>query len=147
MNINNLDPGADTSNLLVDAVQGPPGRPGDQTILPAGSSTLIAGKIVALGLDGQLKYADNTSLTDAYRIVGITTVNAQSNDPTNIKNYGPISDPSWSFDSDVTLYLGTNGDIVSTPPTAEDASFLVIVGFPMTGNQIFINIREPILLI
>lgn len=103
-------------------------------------------RLVVLADDGRLVYADNTDPSHLRRAVWITTAAVVEDDPVVVKTYGEITESGWAWTPGSSLYLGTNGQLTTTPPSVP-AVFLVQVAHAVTPTTIFFNPRQPISLV
>ncbi len=127
-------------------VQGPPGPPG-----PEGGSGLThtAGvslgghRAVVLNAAEEAIYADNTTLTHADKVLGITTGAVTAGQAASIRTTGEITEPSWAWALDQAIFLGVDGMLTQTPPSS---GFLLVMGFPISATKMFLAIGEPTIL-
>lgn len=75
--------------------------------------------------------------------IGLTLNAAGVGDPLVIKMYGEVTEPSWSWDVALPVYMGEDGVLTQTPP---DVGLLVIVGTPTATDKLFVSIEEIIFL-
>lgn len=144
--------------VVADGVQGPEGIPGPEgpqgpagPAGPDGTSAVtkvaagaIGGQRVVIGnTDGTVRYADATDLTDLGRVLGVTQTAAADGEPVNVIVRGYYEEPTWTWNTTLPLYVGSNGLITQTAPTV---GFSQIIGFAETPTRIFIRMREPIAL-
>lgn len=144
-----------TSPSLVTVVsagvglQGAPGTTADSTdsvVFSYVAAQALGGhRVVYLDSTGKVDYAGNDVLLCMHRIVGVTEQAVIANDPSVIKNKGTIVEPSWSLDTSLPVFLGTNGLLTQIPPSSP-ALFSLIIGFPVSATELFIDIKQPILL-
>lgn len=105
---------------------------------------LAANVIVYVGDDGRLYPAFADNLAHMFRISGILTVAALTNQTSILRTDGIIVNPTWNFTVNQPVFLGLNGSIVQIiEPTAK---FLISVGTVMTPNSIAVDIGQPLLL-
>lgn len=123
---------------------GPQGPPG-----PAGgaSQTYIAGmalggqRAVVLNSAGEAVYADNTDLSHADKVLGITTGAASIGNPVTVQTLGPLTEPSWTWALDQEVFLSTVGLLTQTPPSS---GFLEGMGFPLATDTLQVRIKPPV---
>jgi hypothetical protein len=128
---------------------GPAGTPGISggamqlvpTVTPIGGH-----RVLALDNVGKAVYADSTSLPLTQRVVGVSTSSTAAGIDAPIQTYGAMEEPSWNWDTELPVFLGTNGTLTQTPPTTPSKASIV-VGFPTSPTTLFINIQQPILII
>jgi hypothetical protein len=118
-------------------------------IPPSDANPYIAGsalgghRVVIIGDDRNLYYADNTNLTHMFRVLGITTGAVNQGSVVSVQTEGPISEVSWNWTMNIPIYLTTNGQLTQSAP---DIGFLLEIAFPMSPDSMFIKIDDPILL-
>lgn len=144
-----------TSPSLVTVVsagvglQGAPGTTAastDSVVFSYQAAQALGGhRVVFLNTAGKVDYASNNSLGCMHKVVGLTQQAANINDLLVIKNKGTLVEPSWSFNPDLPVFLGTNGLLTQAPPSSP-ALFSMIIGFPVSATELFIDIKSPILL-
>lgn len=106
-------------------------------------ATLSGHRIVRANASGEVVYADNATLTDAGKALGITREAASSDSAVSVLHAGVIDESSWSWDTSLPVYLGTSGQLTQTAPTAgSGAAFLQIVGVALTPTRLYIDIRQ-----
>ena len=59
--------------------------------------------------------------------------------------FGAITNPSWTWTPEQSLYLGSNGTIVTTS-TIDGAAFSLKVGYAISAIKAFIKIGTPVVL-
>jgi len=101
-------------------------------------------KIVRLGDDGKVYYADCRNLFDVERILGMTLNSANTNGNVNILLFGKLQDSSFNFDTSKPIYLGKNGAIVQDIDS--ESVFIQRLGRVLKNNEILIDLDEPIIL-
>ena len=89
--------------------------------------------------------ADKDALAEASGIVGVTTTAALSGEAVSVQIEGEMTDASWSWSVSPSpnIYLGSNGALTQTAPTA---GYLVRVGVATSATSMRINPGEPIAL-
>ena len=96
-------------------------------------------KIVAINTNAETILASTLDLTQANKVVGVLDANNET------VTLGTLTNPSWTWTSDESLYLGSNGDIVITP-TIDGALFSLKIGYALSATKIFVKIGTPIVL-
>lgn len=115
----------------------------NNTIAPA-SSPLGGHRVVMNAIDGRLAYASNDIAQSAYTILGITLGAATENALVEVQSFGLLAEPSWAWTPNLPIYLGTNGLLTQTMPTAPTALFSLVLGFAISATSIFLNLHEAI---
>jgi hypothetical protein len=137
----------DVTRIVVAVQQGPAGPPGPA--IPAGTPSyvaaaeLIAFKVVALADDGRMIHADNTVAAHASAVLGIVLTSPAADEAAAVQRNGEVINTGWSWLPTQTLFLGTNGALVTAPPAAP-AVFSLSVGLAVAGNKVIVNIGQPI---
>lgn len=96
-------------------------------------------KIVALNANGETVLATSLSIEQIDRVLGIL------DDVGETVTFGAITNPSWTWTPEQSLYLGNNGAIVTTS-TIDGAEFSLKVGYAISATKAFIKIGTPIVL-
>jgi hypothetical protein len=96
-------------------------------------------KLVVLNDSAQTVPATVLDVNHANRVVGILDANNE------VVTFGAITNPSWSWIPEQSLYLGSNGDIVTTS-TIDSATFSLKIGYAISATQAFVKIGTPVLL-
>ena len=126
---------------------GPAGPAGGATYTyPAGTGAISGHRVVTLDSGHNAIYASNDTLAHANKLLGVTLNAALASDPVNVQRLGELTEPSWNWTPDLPVYLGKNGHLTQTPPSAADSVFSVVVGFPVTSTTLFVSIGNPIIL-
>lgn len=134
-------------------IQGIPGPRGE--VGPAGGSSLEYPAGAALGghravmLDnaGKLQYATNANIAHMGRVIGVTLGAVEADAPCQVKNFDQTTEPTWNWAMNQPVYLGANGLLTQSAPTAiGGATFLMVIGFPVSSTTLFVSLREPIVL-
>lgn len=145
----------DEITIISEGLQGPAGAQGQRGFAgPPGTSLfeMVAGaalsghRIVYLDTQNTLQYASNDTLAHANRIVGMTLGAVAQGAVAQVKSMGDVEEPGWSWDTNLSVYLGPNGLLTQVAPTGPAAKFSMVVGFPVSSTSLFVNPREPIVL-
>jgi len=81
------------------------------------ATQVTGGQRVMVSIGGNLEYADQTNLTHADRLCGMTLNAANIGEPLKIQTVGNIRDPIFTWAIGTPLYLGTNGMLTEIVPT------------------------------
>jgi hypothetical protein len=105
------------------------------------STNISALKVIAVN-NGQAYLPSSSIVGDAFRIVGVSEVSA--NTGSNIKAViaGVISDSGWSWQGDRPIFLGSNGTLTQSVPSG----FLKQIAEPLSSQSILINLQGVIIL-
>lgn len=139
-----------TSSVIVSGLMGPTGPQGEQGI--AGGSAVAETASVPIGGHrvvyyndlGNIAYADPSSIACLNKIIGVTENSASPGDSVNIIRSGKITDLSWNWDVTKPIFLGTSGTLVQVLSVGSIIEHIVAI--PRSSTEIFITIREPIVL-
>lgn len=132
---NNVSVSIDQTLLSLDIVTGGLVPIGDDVSLTA-AANLSALRAVTTDANGDAVYASNDTVQNAM-VVGITANAANSGQVVTVKTSGILTDASWNWTKGL-VFLGTNGQLTQTPPTA--GAILVYVGRALTATQLQIDI-------
>ena len=100
-------------------------------------------RIVVLNGNKEAIYASSDNPLHATKVLGMTTGAAIFGN-IGIQTGGVLIEPSWSWILDTPIWLGLNGLMTQTVPAS---GFSLIVGFPISPTEMFVDIREPFFLI
>lgn len=89
-------------------------------------------------------YADQSNLDHTNKVVGLTMNAADLGASVTVLIEGPITEPSWNWDTNLPVFLSTSGQMTQTPPTS---GFSLIIGFPETSTRLMVRINRPIILV
>jgi hypothetical protein len=128
---------------LGPGLPGPPGPPGPVggNGLGTASRPLSGHRVVTALPDGSLDYASNDDPAHLAAPLWITTTAAGTGDEVAFVVVGPVTEPSWNW-TPGPVYLGANGVLTQTPPTAPAAVFLAQIGFATSLTTLFVD-RNP----
>ncbi len=122
-------------DLTLDIVSGGIVPAAIDTTLVA-STSLSALRCITTDSSGLAKYATPDSLANAV-VIGISTTAANTGENITIKTSGQITDASWNWTKGA-IYLGANGSLTQTAPTAGD--IIVHVAKAITATTLIIDI-------
>jgi hypothetical protein len=103
------------------------------------NSTGATYKVVALNSTANTVLASASDITQVDKILGILDSSGQT------VTFGSITNPSWTWTPEQSLYLGSNGDVVTTS-TINGAAFSLKLGYAISATKAFIKIGTPIVL-
>ena len=134
----------ETGAVISGALQGPPGPVGTApSLLAIAAQTISANTAVAL-VNGQLVPAQSGTASQAGNVVGIAINGGQAGTSIAIQQSGEMSLSSWSWTMGLPIFVGPNGPLTQTPPTA---GFSQVVGVPLSATSISIGLESPILIV
>jgi hypothetical protein len=126
--------------------QGLPGTSGSTVFTKVSANALSGHRVISIDAIGALSYASNANLIDAMRVVGITTGAVMPGNQASIITFGELEEPSWNWVTALPVYLGLDGYLTQIVPSALNALFSLVLGFPITATKLFVNIGNPIIL-
>ena len=106
-------------------------------------AVLSALKVVRPTSIGKLIYASSADDLQWNDVIGITTTAGGVGDIINVRRLGLLTDPSWTWTTNLPVFLGVNGVLTQTAPTS---GFICIVGKPFAADTLFINVDRTITL-
>ena len=125
-------------------LQGPPGAAGDMVIADYLAGEALGGhRVVIVGDDAKLHYAENTNPAHLFRILGITIGAVDQDAQANVRTGGIMTEPAWNWSLGQFIYLGANGLLTQNLPAN---GFLITVAWPVTPAKIMVDIKVPVLL-
>ena len=127
--------------------RGAAGRDGTTVAITAGFTAgpaLSALRMVYVDDADALQYANNDTIDQVRRVIGMTAAAAAIGADVDVVVAGPYEDANWAWDvnGDAGLYLGMNGAIVQGAPTA---AVIMRIGTVITATKILLRLGEPIL--
>ena len=129
--------------ITIEVNRGQKGDPGDSgnsaPVLPV-TQNISALRILS-NLNGQYDYANPLDPIAAWAIVGISLQSINSGGLLAPVNNRVVTDQSWSWVRGSPVFLGANGTLTQTPPTAGN---LVTVARVFDAKTLFIHIEDPI---
>jgi hypothetical protein len=96
-------------------------------------------KVVALNQNAETVLASTLELSQVDRILGVLDDSEQT------VTLGTITNAEWDWTPEASLYLGANGNIVTTS-TVDGALFSLKIGTAISATQIFVKIGTPVIL-
>lgn len=101
--------------------------------------TVSGHRVVAPRQDGKVEYADNLNILDITRPLWFTLEAAVEDDPVRCLALGSVYEPGWTWQTGTELFLGINGNIVTTAPTDQNSAFLMRIGYVIDTTSIFFD--------
>jgi hypothetical protein len=121
---------------------GPTGPAGSATLpMNCGEDILVNRLVYATG--GLIYHADKDTPSKT-KVIGLSTQSVSSGGSVEILTFGEKFDGSFGFPSSGNLWLGSNGQLVTTAPTS---GTLVLVGTITSASSLIINIQQGLKLI
>jgi len=128
--------------LLAVAKQGPPGKDGNPLLKKICATNISGHKAVTVDNSGKVIYADNSIPSHATKVVGVTITAGLANQEVTIVPNGEIIEPTFNWLPDIPVFLGPNGLLTQTVPTA---GFILMLGFPTSQTSMVVDIKAPTL--
>lgn len=127
--------------VVQGGVQGPPGVPGasNQFEYAVAGQVLGGNRAVTTNSSGQLVYPDLA--LESSRVYGITTHSAVQGELVEVQITGTQTEPSWSWNVNLPVFVGLNGTLTQTIPTTGQ---VLAVGYPQSPVKLFIDRQPPI---
>lgn len=107
------------------------------------ATQITGGQRIMVSIGGDLEYADQTNLTHADRLCGMTLNAANIGEPLKIQTVGNIRDPIFTWAIGTPLYLGTNGLLTEIVPTT---GILWQLAEMVAENTILLNPQNLVIL-
>lgn len=96
-------------------------------------------KIVALNANAETVLATSLEIGQIDRVLGVLDNAGET------VTFGAITNPSWTWTPEQSLYLGSNG-IIATTSTIDGAAFSLKIGYAISATKAFIKIGTPVVL-
>ena len=96
-------------------------------------------KIVALNANAETVLATSLEIGQIDRVLGVLDNVGET------VTFGAITNPSWTWTPEQSLYLGSNGSIATTS-TINGATFSLKIGYAISSTKAFIKIGTPVVL-
>lgn len=98
--------------------------------------------VVSASADGLIQADPFDFLT--WKVQGIALESGIGGSNILVKYSGKIINPLWNWDLHRPIFVGVNGQLTQYAPSG--ASYLSEVGFPLTPQSIFVNIKDVVVL-
>ena len=92
---------------------------------------------------GKVYYYDQLDTSLWGKLVGFTKASANTDEQVIVVKAGKMNNPGWGLIQNTVYYAGSNGLILSTPPTT---NMDIPVGLALDSDNLDINIFEQVLL-
>lgn len=131
----------------VPGAQGPAGPPGEggggsgeriEFSVEAGLDLQAFRLVVPRMLEANVRHADPTFLPHSNRPLWITLHAALEGEMVQVVGEGMITNLGWSWTQD-PIYLGPDGTLTQTVPTAPSAAFATQVGYPISPTTMYLS--------
>lgn len=103
------------------------------------NNNAIQYRLVSLNANAETILASALEIGQVDKILGILDNAGET------VTFGTITNPLWAWTPEQSLYLGSNGNIVTTS-TIDGATFSLKIGTAISATQIFVKIGTPVIL-
>jgi hypothetical protein len=136
-----------TVEVVTEGIQGPPGPAGKdaQQYRAIALFPMSGHRAVVFAQTGELQYADAKDPTHIGRVVGITLNAANPGFEVSIALHGDVEEPSWSWEPNKPVWVGSNGVLTQVEPSVENGdAFSQVIGFAWTPTKVFLRVQPPL---
>lgn len=142
------DPGS-AQVVVTEGMPGPPGPPGsggggEAVAIQRDAATALSGHRAVVEIDGEWTYMTNDDDAQLHLRPGVTSGAANQGEPATAVIVGRLEESTWSWTTGAPIYVGTNGLLTQTPPSAPAAEFLLEVGVALAPTVMFVDPQMPI---
>jgi len=103
------------------------------------TNSLSSFKVVSLNTNSETTLASTLNISHANKVVGIIDATGKT------VTFGTLSNAGWAWTPNQILYLGSDGDLVTTS-TIDKATFSMKIGVALTSTKMLVQIGSPIIL-
>jgi hypothetical protein len=135
----------------IPGIQGPPGPSAtnsDEAKILADTylagQTISALRVVRASSNTEVVYATNNSTFENAQAIGIALNSGLFGSDIKVQFFGAVFDSFFNFPINAPIFLGTNGNISSSPGTP--GQYNMRIGKSLGPGGIFIDLEEPILI-
>jgi hypothetical protein len=96
-------------------------------------------KVVSLNTNSETTLASATNISHVNKVAGIIDATGKT------VTFGTLSNADWAWTPNQILYLGSDGDLVTTS-TIDKATFSMKIGVALTSTKMLVQIGSPIIL-
>ena len=136
---NNITVTSNGTHITINSTATGSGSAGQSLNLLFDNSNADAYKVVSLNPNAETILASALDISQVDKVLGVL------DDEGETITFGVITNPSWNWTVEQSLYLGANGNIVTTS-TVDGAAFSLKIGTAISATQAFIKIGTPIIL-
>jgi hypothetical protein len=136
---NNVTITSNGTHITINSTATGGGAAGESLNLQFENDSASAYKAVSLNANAETILASTLDLAQVDKVLGVLDNNGET------VAFGVITNPSWNWVVEQSLYLGANGDIVTTS-TINGATFSLKIGTAISSTQMFVKIGTPIIL-
>lgn len=90
-------------------------------------------------INGKVELADKDNPIHAFNIIGMSVSSGSEGSIILVQTGGTILNGNWTWNENMPLWLGNNGDITQTPP---ETGFLMQIGIALSPSKILLEIQE-----
>lgn len=136
---NNVTISSNATHITINSTATGGGSAGESLNLLFENDNATEYKVVSLNASAETIVASTLDGTQVDKVLGVLDGNGET------IAFGVITNPAWTWVVEQSLYLGANGDIVTTS-TIDGAAFSLKIGTAISSTQAFIKIGTPIIL-
>lgn len=112
-----------------------------QVTYPA--AEIIHGHRAVRIVSGGVLHASSAVVAHAQGLAGVSMNAASVGDPVTVRIMGQLSEPSWAWIDGRAVYVGIDGALTQTPPTA---GYIREVGLAISAKSMIVRVLTPIML-
>ena len=112
----------------------------DGLLLRIAGQDIIRFKVLAIGSDSNLYYADRTNTEHIGKVIGVSISSVLSGSNVLLRTYGRIDNSSWAWDVTKPIYLDTHGNMTQTLP----GGYNIRIAKVLLPTSILVDIDEVI---
>lgn len=136
---NNVTISSNDTHITINSTATGGGTAGESLNLLFDNDNATEYKVVSLNANAETIVASSLDGTQVDKVLGVLDDNGET------IAFGIITNPAWTWIVEQSLYLGANGDIVTTS-TIDSAVFSLKIGTAISSTRAFIKIGTPIIL-
>jgi hypothetical protein len=106
------------------------------------ATTLSALRAARAAPDG-IRYASSTDPPSDVGVLGITTSSATTGQDIAVQTSGEITDLSWAWTPNKSIFAGPDGVLTQAPPTVGNQ---IVMGIAIAPTRIFVRVETLIIL-
>lgn len=129
--------------VVTDGVRGQDGTNTQATFDKTAAVDLSGHRVVTPRSDGTVEYATNLEPADATAPIWLTLGAALAGEPVSVVAFGEVVEPSWNWTSGLPIFLGADGVLTQTPPTAPAVFILQLAASTGTPSSLFFDPKIP----
>jgi hypothetical protein len=115
---------------------------GNFTKVIAGEN-LGGNRVVFINEESKAMYASHLFISDAFKILGVTTEAVVVNEAVEIQSFGEMEEASWNWNVTLPIYVGANGLLTQNIPMQ---GIIMQIAFPISPIKIYIDKKTIIVI-